>query len=329
MAPRRLLFLPLLLLIGPAAAQGQTPAPAPEPPATPAPTPAPAAGKASLKAYGGLASKALRYYAPGQQVVLKGRVKPAVPGELITLSLIRRGKTVATIRRTVRAGGRFAFRMNGGKPGTVRLVAKHAATPRQVGFRAKARRIRVVRWSAGFGAQGLKVLLLQRGLKRLGFATPVNGSFGSLTANAVNAFRKTNGLGNADSASRAVYARVLRRRGAYKLRYPRAGKHVEFDWSRQVIVLANRGRPHRVIDTSSGKPSTPTVFGTYRFYLKAPGTNSVGMVHSNYFIGGYAIHGYPSVPNYPASHGCLRIPIPLASSVFRWIDIGDRIFLYR
>jgi hypothetical protein len=327
MTPRRLLCLPLsLLLLVPAAAQAQTP-PAPVPPTPPAP--APVAGKASIKAYGGLPSKAIRYYAPKQHVVLKGRVRPAVPGEVLSLTMIRRGKAAGTLRKPVRAGGRYAFRLKMRKPGTVRLVVGHAASVRQAAFRAKSVRVRVVRWSAGYGANGLKVLLLQRGLKRLGFTTPVDGSFGSLTANAVNAFRKTNGLGNADSASRAVYARVLRRRGAYKLRYPKAGKHVEFDWSRQVIVLANKGRPVRVIDTSSGKPSTPTVLGTYRFYLKTPGTNGVGMVHSNYFIGGYAIHGYPSVPNYPASHGCLRIPIPLAASVFRWIDIGDRIFLYR
>ena len=331
MAPRRLFFLPLLLLlIGPAAAQAQTaPAPGPPAPVPPAPAPAPLPGKASLKVHGGLPSKALRYYAPGQPVVLKGRVKPALPGELITLSMIRGGKSVATVRRTVRAGGRFAFRLKAGKPGTIRLVARHAATPRQAAFRAKSRRIRVVRWSAGFGARGLKVLLLQRGLKQLGFATRVDGSFGALTANAVNAFRKTNGLGRTEYASRSVYARVLRRRGAFELRYPRAGKHVEFDWSRQVLVLARNGRPYRVFHTSSGKPSTPTVLGTYRFYLKTPGTNGVGMVHSNYFIGGYAIHGYPSVPNYPASHGCLRVPTPWASSIFRWIDIGDRIFLYR
>ena len=327
MTPRRLPFLPLtLLLMAPAAAQAQTP-PVPAPPAPPAP--APAAGKASVKAYGGLPSKAVRYYAPKQQVVLKGRVRPAVPGEALTLTTIRRGKAVSTLQKPVRAGGRYAFRLKISKPGTIRLVVRHAASAGQVAFRAKSLRIHVVRWSSGYGANGLKVVLLQRGLKRLGYATPVDGSFGSLTANAVNAFRKTNGLGNADSATRAVYARILRRRGAYKLRYPKAGKHVEFDWSRQVVVLASKGRPYRVIDTSSGKASTPTVLGTYRFYLKTPGTNGSGMVHSNYFIGGYAIHGYPSVPNYPASHGCLRIPIPLAAAVFRWIDIGDRILLYR
>jgi lipoprotein-anchoring transpeptidase ErfK/SrfK len=53
------------------------------------------------------------------------------------------------------------------------------------------------------------------------------------------------------------------------------------------------------------------------------------MVDSNYFIRGYAIHGYPEVPTYAASHGCIRIPIPNAASVFRWINLGDRIYVYR
>ena len=110
---------------------------------------------------------------------------------------------------------------------------------------------------------------------------------------------------------------------------PKAGKHVEFDWSRQVLVLADNGRPYRVYHTSSGAPATPTVFGTFRFYRKTPGTNAKGMVHSTYFIRGYAIHGYASVPTYPASHGCLRVPIPNARSIYDWIDVGDRIFLYR
>ena len=53
------------------------------------------------------------------------------------------------------------------------------------------------------------------------------------------------------------------------------------------------------------------------------------MVHSNYFIGGYAIHGYTSVPTYPASHGCIRVPIPNALQIDRQIDLGQTIFVYR
>ena len=53
-----------------------------------------------------------------------------------------------------------------------------------------------------------------------------------------------------------------------------------------------------ILHASSGKPSTPTVFGKFHFYRKTPGYNSHGMYYSNYFIGGYAIHGYAAVPTY-------------------------------
>lgn len=336
MTARRLLPLTLVLLsVPPAAAQAQVPAPpvppAPPPPAPvpPAPPPAPVAGKASFGLGGGMPSGKVRYYAPKQQVVLRGRVKPAVAGEVVALRVIRRGKTSKRIRRAVQPDGRFLFRFKVGNPGRLRLVVRHARSANQAAFRARARRVEVVRWRAGQGAAGLNVVLLQRALLRLGFATPVDGRFGWLTANAVNAFRKTNRMGSSGYASPGVYAMLLRRQGAFKLRHRRPSKHVEFDWSRQVLVLARRGRPYRVYHTSSGTPATPTVFGTYRFYLKTPGTNDKGMVHSSYFIRGYAIHGYASVPNYPASHGCLRVPIPNAASIFGWIDLGDTIYSYR
>ena len=274
----------------------------------------------------------MRYYAPSQQVVLRGSVKPAVPGEVLTLYAIRGKKATKKVRRRVGSGGRFEFRFKVGGTGVLRLAIKHRASAAQEAFRTKSRRITVVDWQAGAGERGLKVLLLQRGLLKLGFATPVTGYFDGLTANAVNAFRKTNEMGRDGYATKSVYAMVLRREGAYKLRYPNSGthgKHVEFDWSRQVLVLADRGRPYRVYHTSSGAPVTPTVFGSFRFYRKDYGTNAKGMVHSSYFIGGYAIHGYPSVPNYAASHGCLRVPIPNALSIFNWIDLGDPIYTYR
>jgi peptidoglycan hydrolase-like protein with peptidoglycan-binding domain len=229
----------------------------------------------------------------------------------------------------VRRKGSYRTPVKLAKKGLFRLYVSHAGTPAQKAFRTRNKRVTVVDWQAGQGDRGTKVLLLQRGLLKVGYAVPVTGYYDWLTANAVNAFRKTNGMGRDGYAMKSVYSKVFRRQGAYRLRYPKAGKHVEFDWSRQVLVLANKGRPYRTYHTSSGTPATPTVFGTYRFYLQTPGTNAKGMVHSSYFIRGYAIHGYGSVPNYPASHGCLRVPIPNAASIFGWIDIGDRIFTYR
>jgi lipoprotein-anchoring transpeptidase ErfK/SrfK len=96
-----------------------------------------------------------------------------------------------------------------------------------------------------------------------------------------------------------------------------------------VLVLARGGKPDKILHASSGKPSTPTVFGKFHFYSKTPGFNAHGMYYSNYFVGGYAIHGYESVPAYAASHGCIRIPIPSATSVYRWVSLGDTIYVYR
>jgi hypothetical protein len=331
MSLRHLLPIPLVMLALAPTAYAKTPT-TPTTPTTPVtPPPTPAAGKATLSVEGGLATKKTRYFAPSQEVVVRGVVKPYVRGEVLTLYAIRRGKASKQVRRTVRGRGRYEFRFKVGNPGPVRLVVKHRSTGAQEAFRTRDQTIQVVSWSAGQGDRGTKVTLLQRGLVKLGFATPVTGYFDSLTANGVNAFRKTNGLGRDGYAISSVYAMALRGEGAYKLRYPNSGthgKHVEFDWSRQVLVLADRGKPYRVYHVSSGKPSTPTVFGSYRFYRKEPGTNSHGMVHSSYFIGGYAIHGYASVPNYAASHGCLRVPIPSALSIFNWIDIGDPIYTY-
>jgi peptidoglycan hydrolase-like protein with peptidoglycan-binding domain len=308
----------LVLGAGPAFAQSK-----------PAPAPVPAEGAARYELQDGFVTKKMRYYAPFQEVVLRGRVKPAVPGEVLTLYAIRGRKASKKVRRKVGQGGRFEFRFKVGKPGAVRLVVKHRASPAQERFRVPSRRITVVDWQAGAGERGLKVLMLQRALLSEGFTTPVTGYYDDATARGVFVFRKTNGLGHDGYATTEVFAKLARGEGAYELRYPKAGKHVEFDWSRQVLVLANGAKPYRTYHTSSGAPATPTVFGSYRFYLQTPGTNSKGMVHSSYFIGGYAIHGYASVPSYPASHGCLRVPIPNAASIFEWIDIGDPIFTYR
>jgi len=317
-----LLVVPTLFAAAPAFAQ--TP---PAPPAPPPPAP-PAAGKATFKLHSGLATSRMRYLAPQQEVVVRGRVTPAVPGEVLTLYAIRGDKASKSVRRTVKAGGRFQFRFQVGGPGRLRLVIKHTASAAQVAFRTRDTRVTVVDWQAGAGERGVKVLLLQRALAEQHFATPVTGYYDDGTARAVLAFRKTNDMGRDGYATHEVYAKLLRHRGAYQLRYPKAGKHVEFDWSRQVLTLAQNGKPYRTYHTSSGAPATPTVFGTYRFYLKTPGTNAKGMVHSNYFIRGYAIHGYASVPAYPASHGCLRVPIANAAQIYNWVDIGDPIFLY-
>jgi hypothetical protein len=315
-----------LALCVPAAAQAQVPAPPP----APAPVPAPIQpGKVTIALSGGQATKKLRYVAKGATIRVRGTVKPYVAGQRLLLEVVRGRKVVSRQAVTVGAGGRVGAPVRTRRSGLVKLRLRHVATPQQVAFVSHARRVKVVSLSAGQGSRGVKVTLLQRGLYALGYAVPRTGFYDGATSRAVLAFRKVNGMGRSGFATRGVFSKVLRHRGTFKARYPKAGRHVEFDWSRQVLALLDKGgRIHRIYHASSGKPSTPTVFGTFRFYRKDLGTNSEGMVDANYFIGGYAIHGYHSVPSYAASHGCIRVPIPNARQIFDAVSLGEQIFVY-
>ena len=46
------------------------------------------------------------------------------------------------------------------------------------------------------------------------------------------------------------------------------------------------------------------------------------------FVGNFAIHGYPSVPPYPASHGCVREPMWVADWVYDQSFVGERLYVY-
>lgn len=59
-----------------------------------------------------------------------------------------------------------------------------------------------------------------------------------------------------------------------------------------------------------------------------PGFNAIGMYYSSFFLRGFAIHGYHSVPSYPASHGCVRVPIWIAPSLFAADNYGETIYVY-
>ncbi|MEX1141541.1 MAG: L,D-transpeptidase family protein [Thermoleophilaceae bacterium] len=331
--------LAALALTAPAvAAQETTPTattPAPPPPEEVEPEPGsePKGGKASIDVDDGVATRKLRYVAYRDTIVVRGKVRPFVRGQVAVLHVRRKGRPVgrkrARIRRAKNGAGKVAFKLKMRRKGLFRLSIRHRATARQRAFKSEPVRVRAIATSAGEGARGTRVLLLQRGLKRLGFAVPVTGHYDAGTSRAVIAFRKANGMERIGYASSTVYSMVLRGEGAFEPKFPRAGYHVEYDWSRQVLAFVRNGRTWRAYHSSSGTAATPTVFGTFTFYRKEPGTNHLGMVQSNYFIRGYAIHGYHSVPIYPASHGCLRVPIPNAYQIDRQISLGMKIMVYR
>jgi hypothetical protein len=317
----------LLPLVLPAMAGAQEP-PAPTP--TPTPAPAPAAGRMALKLDRTHRLGNDRVILRGDRLRVRGFVTPYVPGQRVTVRLYRGGKKRAAKSVLVqRAGpnGTFAVSFPATK-GRLAVRASHRATPQQATFTAKPARVTGIVPHASPGDRGPTVRLVQSRLANLSYAVTRSGHFDASTARAVVAYRKVRGWSRVGVASRDVIRGLLARRGRFKVRYPSHGKHVEADLSRQVLALIRGSKVDRIYSTSSGKASTPTVLGRFKVYQRSFGTNALGMVHSSYFIGGYAIHGYVSVPTFPASHGCLRVPIPNALSIYNWLRIGDRVDVY-
>jgi hypothetical protein len=173
------------------------------------------------------------------------------------------------------------------------------------------------------------VRLLQSELGVLHYAVPLTGVFDEGTGRALIAYRKMTGMNRTAYAGRRVFELLAHGAGGFRVRYRGDGRHVEANLTKQVLAeIDPAGRVQAVYTMSSGKPSTPTVVGRFRVYMKTPGTNSEGMVDSNYFIRGYAIHGYAEVPTYAASHGCLRVPIPDAAGIYSWVREGTPVDVY-
>jgi L,D-transpeptidase catalytic domain len=326
----------LLALSLPSAAAGQTPVPvppAPTPVPTPAPAPPPAGGSMSIKLQRthrvGHDDVVLR----GDRVRVLGVVAPYVAGQNVVVRLYSGRKKLAAKAAAVKpfagtANGVFVVSLKPPRTGRLAVRASHRATPGQVTMVAKARRMLVVTPSAAPGASGPIVRLVQSRLAALHYVVSRTGTFDAATARAVVAYRKMRGMARVASVTRDVVRGLLARRGTFKAKHPEHGKHVEVDLSRQVLVLLKGGRVQRIYGVSSGKASTPTVLGRFRVYSRQLGTNALGMVDSSYFIGGYAIHGYHDVPTFPASHGCVRVPIPNARGIYDWLRIGDRVDVY-
>jgi peptidoglycan hydrolase-like protein with peptidoglycan-binding domain len=251
----------------------------------------------------------------------------------VKVSFYRDGRKVQVKTVSVLAigngAGQFHINYVSGFPGLVQARAAHYATPQQRPFSTRSPSVQYVTPNLGPGGQGPSVRLLQSELDVLHYAVPLTGVFDEGTGRALIAYRKMTGLARVPYAGTQVWSRLARGAGSFHVRYPGDGRHVEADLTRQVLAeIEPGGRVRTIYTMSSGKPSTPTVIGRFQVYLKTPGFNSEGMFESNYFIRGYAIHGYAEVPTYAASHGCLRVPIPDAPAIYAWVQTGTRVDVY-
>jgi peptidoglycan hydrolase-like protein with peptidoglycan-binding domain len=278
-------------------------------------------------------SAANRVALAGQPWRVRLVMQPWVAGQTATVRFYRHGHklravNVSLLQSSTGKSGYALVAFKTSTPGSVQIKATHLATPAAPQLVAKPVRVNVAALHVGPGARGPAVRLLQSQLAALGYVVGKRGLYDDRTARAVLAFRKVAGMSRTTSAGADVFRALARGKGAFHVRHPDHGKHVEANLSEQVVALIRGSKVERIYPASSGKPSTPTVQGTFRVYSKSPGFNAKGMYFSNYFIRGFAIHGYAEVPVFAASHGCLRVPIPDAIPIYNWIKIGDIVDVY-
>jgi peptidoglycan hydrolase-like protein with peptidoglycan-binding domain len=109
-------------------------------------------------------------------------------------------------------------------------------------------------------------------------------------------------------------------------------RHIEVHKGRSVmIVVGSNGVVQRVIHVSTGDSSHTTPSGRFQVYSKSRMSWShlfhVWLPYAMYVVGGIAIHGYSSVPAYPASHGCIRTPMPEAPGLYAWAPVGTPVWI--
>ena len=173
------------------------------------------------------------------------------------------------------------------------------------------------------GSSGPEVAALEQRLLDLHYDPgKLDSRYDSSTQHAVMAFQKVYGLARTGRATQDVLDRLANAEAPGALVPGGGSTRVEVDLKRQVLFLYKGNSIFRILPVSTGsgkrycvdgecaKAVTPG--GSFRVTRRISGwrESRLGKLYNPlYFNGGIAIHGAPSVPGYPASHGCVRIPM--------------------
>jgi hypothetical protein len=265
-------------------------------------------------------------------VPVSGTIAPFAPGQRVEVTFYLNGHKLLTRKVAVQQGsggsGTFEASIIVREDGKYAVVAKHVATAALGGDSTARKSWRVSFSSLHAGRCGRVVKGFKKALAKMGYASGDGSCFNGRTGREVLAYRKVNGMARTERAGKGLVKDVFGGRGGYRVRYPKAGEHAEVPLSKQVLVLAKGSKPFAIYPVSTGKPSTPTVTGHYHFYLRSPGYNSEGMYYSFYWHNGYAVHGFAEVPDYAASHGCVRTFIADQPRIYYQLNYGESIFVF-
>jgi peptidoglycan hydrolase-like protein with peptidoglycan-binding domain len=180
-------------------------------------------------------------------------------------------------------------------------------------------------------SSGQDTARVQLRLYELGFwLAAADGEYGLTTKQAVMAFEKYMGF-EADGKVDQRTADALTSMTLRPVARANSGTLVEVDKAKQLLFFVIDGKTEWILNTSTGNgqeytepdKNTPgetitgvslTPSGLHQVNRERPEgwwEGDLGEIYRpKYFVGGVAVHGSNSIPNYPASHGCVRVSVP-------------------
>lgn len=122
------------------------------------------------------------------------------------------------------------------------------------------------------------------------------------------------------------------------------GKYIDVNLATQIMTIFDNGKLIDSFLISSGKPGMNTPRGSHQIYNKhpRPWSNKYSLFMPYWMAitsdGKYGIHELPEWPGgykegqnhlgIPVSHGCMRLGIGPAATVYNWADIGTPVIIY-
>ena len=275
-------------------------------------------------------------------VNVKGSVWPAQSGTVRVQRLVN-GAWRWLSSASVSSAGRYVATIKVPTKATYTFRARFMPDARQLGNTSTPGQVLGVDRTLRSGLSGPDVTALQRRLATLHYDVGrITGTYGFDTMHAVTAFEKVQRMPRDGVVGTAVW-KALAAPKTPRLRHPVRGPAVEVDLTRQVLYYAVDGKIVRILDSSTGggyyytgsdgttqRAITPTGHFSVRYKVDHWVTSKLGVLwRPAYFNNaGYAIHGEPLVPAYPASHGCVRITVPAMNRLYAKLVYGMSVWIY-
>jgi hypothetical protein len=161
----------------------------------------------------------------------------------------------------------------------------------------------------------------------------IDGHADTRTETAVTAFEKWEGLPRDGVLDPAVWAKLHTATRPTPTRVGASNPWIEVDKSKQVLLYCRNGAVVWTLEVSTGSASVGIVSPSGDWTITNKRTDSPGGMYKPmyYFNDGtnyLAIHGYPNVPTYPASHGCVRTQYWDQDVLYPLINLGTHVYIY-